>query len=94
MKIPGLDGEWELYTGDITLSDRNDDLRVLKRIPEKSELQKWIESKIIGMGNEYTLGLSLGKVEGFRKAIEVLEESNHMCAENIVPILKAYCGDK
>lgn len=100
MRIPGLDGEWELFSGDISKCDWKGDLRVIrsiskqnvdtlviKRIPEKSELEKWA----------IELNCRASAVAGFRKAIELLEndQSEHMhCSANAVKVLKKFAGMK
>jgi len=99
MKIPGLDGEWEHIGSANNWEKFNGEMIILKRIPEKSDLEKWIDPQ------EPSVTYRNGLTDGFRKAIEVLragkgQEQEHAPVERwvgyngAIKLLKAYCGDK
>jgi hypothetical protein len=105
MKFKAEDGtEWEGC--DTSYEDYKIQWIPIKRIPEKSELEKWIEE--IG-ANRVKYNIDCPSTEkclvgGFRKAIEVAERACHsepricglqaMGQQRIYNALKAYCGDK
>lgn len=67
MKIEGLEGDWEFFTGKINEISWTDTIKVFRRIPEKSGLQKWMEYRDMPQEVRYFARL------GFYEAIAVVE---------------------
>jgi hypothetical protein len=77
-ELLGLSGEWELMSGSASQVEWNDKdvIRVLKRVPEVSQLEQYIEK----MNGDFSILTPQGAKEffikqGFKKAIEVAEEA-------------------
>lgn len=101
MKVEGLEGEWELVQvlGDVPFFSRveelllikgvntlDKDLALIRRVPEKSKMEKWVISSCTGKNSDgspsqYSIGDAAGRWEGFRKAIKQVEEyRDHICS--------------
>lgn len=99
-ELLGLDGEWELDDGQWKgCFEPQYGHVVLKRVPEKSELQEWAESNLNFSFLKHEREERFSRKEavitalqsGFKKAIEVAEGSD-VCGSPILAALKRFAG--
>lgn len=94
------ENEWKELSDDEILEEvksgnlNKSDYKVLKRISEKSELEKWICIELEGPSDEYNRGLAYGKNQGFKKAIEIGEATIFTRNSELLKKQKEFAGIK